>query len=502
MPKIFGGYGVSETNDGLPVTISRFNSFIKPHTCRSVLYIPAHEVGLCSIVHQFPEYFVELSSFLDPFCISHLRDAANHTGDWSAVYTYTNSIYHSFVASGDARILIVNTPKYIKVDNAFLEFSIMYRNGNGIIENSMHRKHIRECIPNSNIHYVRTRANMIAIALSFVSSVLNGGTTWSCVMNTNKSPPPVYKQPSINSTGILKRSKPAAFIDAQTLHRHGVDFSVEVQDAILSSALTGGWPKQALNQSLADYAKELLEWTNKSKLIQVTLKSVILVKPTAIQSIVQSVVEKTLGLKGYSQASGETIFSLNTEGYPITTRLRHSYNCLSAYMRPFGCSVLPTLYKLIDNRSGSTRLEKLHSLAVSESHRLAATSAEFQRLKELVARCEYWLTGIPSQKQSKDTPSGLKDTKSSILCNFGFKWMAGDLDLIPSHNPGVATDIVSYNRDMTLHVIENHDCVKLRRLYLQEPQTIAISIHALERQVMVHLLTTLNSYCPGIIYKD
>jgi len=500
MPRAFGGYGVSETNEGLPVSIDARNGFVTQLTAKMAIYIPSGE-GKTMLARQYPQYFIDHDTLVDPFVFKSLRERAMFTGKWDAVNTYLAEIAAEYVLRpNEHRVLLswgpATTPRVLHSAS----IAIMFRNANGIRANVANRASIRAAVPRQLLHYVRTRGNLVSIALSLVSSLLNGGNTWIVTHNGNTSSPPVYKPPAISSLSLLKNSKPYEFVDAKTLHQQGLNMPPDVGDAIVNSALTGGWPKEALNQSLADYARELTTWSAKTTIKTSLMRSIDIIDTNKVASLVHNILSEHLGLTGFDYNSGTTTFKLNKEGYPLTKRLRHSYNCLSAYMRPFGCSVLPTMYHLIENQPGHTTLFKLYKLVDMHITRYEQGRLEVEKLKELRDICKLFISSKYSGTPTITKRASDKSEFSEALHQFGYKWIDGKLDFIPSYNPGVATDIMSYSRDVTLTIIEQHANFMLMA---QLPAHImSISVHKLERIVTLETLKILNKYCPGVIFKD
>lgn len=498
MPRCFGGYGVSETNEGLPATIGAKNGFIKPIMRQVAIYIPSGE-GKTSLARLYPEYFLDHDQLVNPFTFTKLKEKAQNTGDWSICNNYLKKLVADYIAAAsDERVILSWGPDTVPSELHPLAIAILNRNSNGIRANVANRQSIRDRCSRKTIHYVRTFANTISIALSLVSGRLAVGRNWLVTVNSNSLPPPKFKNPQVSSLNLLKASKPSNFIDMTALHKKGLAMPPDVADAIITSALTGGWPKQDLNSSLAEYARELTSWTKASTVKVLVMSCDELLPNRQISSWLERNIPNYLGLVGYASDQKLTKFKVNQEGYPITKKLRHTYNSISSFMRPLGCSVLPTLYHLIDATEGPTRLHKLRNLAQQKISEYDRGMQEVTKLSELVTQCNIYLNVVRINEQGT-RPEKISDADRAY-CTFAFDWLDGGLDFIPTHNPGIATDLASFGRDLTIKLVDvNCD---MRKLATINKRRLSLSVHWLERMVILKVIETLNTYCPGIIYKD
>ncbi|BDB32800.1 putative RNA-dependent RNA polymerase [Cryphonectria carpinicola fusagravirus 1] len=291
---------------------------------------------------------------------------------------------------------------------------------------------------------------------------------------------PLYEMPKINARETVRSAK-NPIPDFNILHKAGVTNIQPLYEEIAKSTLSGAWPKHALNESLADYGRQLAEWAHHNRFSTGVMAMPPLPDLARIRTAVKSKLMETLSIKG--QSGGVVAFRENSLGFPATSTLRHSYNASTALVKPIGATISKTLTLLFDAAKGSDRLDKIIN-ALQDRHEIAPVPALTTKLGHLRAI-----------SRALTTPRA--------RANFA-DYFEGGWSLIPPVNTGWSADILTLVRDLTLNLVESADLapITLPNLCSMDRLRAVIALHYLETVINAETVDYLQTLIPGVIIRD
>lgn len=226
-----------------------------------------------------------------------------------------------------------------------------------------------------------------------------------------------------------------------------------MSEDIVKSAVAGAWPKAALNQSLADYARELDAWTRSAN---VTYETRLILNNYNAETHTEWIHAKCAFHLGMRRFVGNKfpIFRVNDQGFPAITEIHHMYGRFGSLTRPLGLSVDSATTAVLEHYSkGSSRRQGLH--------RLRNFLRSGVRKPKAGAYSEYASTAHPAVRILTDILSfyaaftSRADIEDQRVGEANVtKWLAGELSFVPPRARSISSDITTFCRDLTLSAIE------------------------------------------------
>jgi hypothetical protein len=343
------------------------------------------------------------------------------------------------------------------------------------------------------VHYFGSFAMRDAFVLSIASARTDGTLVAFKKFTSTAGKFPVFSYPNVNAMKILKNSK-TDICDFTELRKHGVYNFNAVRNDLLNSSLSGAWPKQALNNALANYARQLFEWQSNGTISEHFLRipNRCVLDVSYIEGFLRNFVFKSLGIIGISRFK-TPVFKRNDLGYPAAQAIHHHYSGLTALVRPLGLSVGASVKLLIEAASGESKCHKLLSVIQRKRRDLTKLGQSFKILGDYTVFLEQHISY--AQK--------LSPTICSRYLHNVFNWLDGATSLLPPTNSGWSSDFLTFNRDCTLFLAEHHGPAGLiGQLLSNEAITISFSINHLERCVTKCNMRLFHEVYPGIILRD
>ncbi|UTS95839.1 RNA-dependent RNA polymerase [Rugonectria rugulosa dsRNA virus 1] len=508
LPAIAGGFGVSTTLDER--TVSSRGSFpfipsMRRHGIRAVL-IPSGE-GKTQLSLQYPAFFTDHDSLVDKNLLATLRSTANISGDWTAVNSYLRSVADMFFRKtadstfqdSDTREgCILLSWSYDTVPLLPSEvLPTLLSSGTALRANKANRRAItsrlsKDEVASCSYPSFSARNNLL---VSKLFSPFSGPVNIDIdVFSSLAGPPPRFQFPKVPSRALIRKAKDS-ISDFRILALNRIDAISPVEQDIVASAITGGYQKKPLYDSIANYGRALAEWEEQGSFKKVSLTIDRLCPISDIIKAVNSTFTDNLGFLPNPSPYGvlASQFRLDNEDrHPITSNVRHSYGAINQLQSSLGINSATTLNVLLDAQQGHSRLSRLGVLVSRlERNELPGVSIAADSLSEsfdLLKSCVAYEKRLRSPAKEK-------------FAKRAFDWFDGACSLVPPFNPGVAADILTLSRDVTLSIIEGMFFSVMDQGGKDDLEVI-YQIARLEGDVMLLFLTKLRTIFPGIIYRD
>jgi hypothetical protein len=489
LPTILGGVGVSEVDKSMLVdnTNSIINLLDKP--MYRVIYIPSGE-GKTSIAKCYPSKFVDHDVLTTTTFIADIRKKANHTGDWKPVNKYLQTIAKKWLDDPMNKLKTLLTWGPGTAPQGYTCMAFMLKQPTGLRANISNRKSIISSgIP---IIYANNVGEMFSNILA-TSVVDRTSALFMAKRVTNPDGLPHFQYPEAESRNIIRDAK-TSICDFTTLHNKGITPPVYLYDAILKSTISGGWPKKALYDAIALYAKRLISWSNVNRWEDITVKVTDLPTNHELQDFVRSAFDNYLGILGPMSNLRAPLFKENDAGFPRTRPIRHTYGMYTGLVRVFNASIAATVDAIVAETKGRDALNRLNNALTAQirQNRLSGAATDDKVLE------------ISQMVKALDTESALEDG-STVRARI-MEWCRGEWNLIPPRAERMSADLVTFIRDLTLlYVVQNSgkDGVNIfKRLLRKDKIGSAFYIYALEAKITQIVQIVLNRLLPGIELCD
>jgi len=488
LPAIFGGVGVTETKDlamsTLPLGLVRPLSLQKVAIC-----IPSGE-GKSTLARTYPALFCDHDSVTAADVFDGLRNYARVTGDWAALNRYLKAESLRIQPALKGRILLSWSKD--TVDPSYRTFGIMLKRGTGIRANKSNRATLERDF-GKRLLQVANHGLMTEYALSLAYKFQNSDSV-VVTMFESPTPRPNYSAPRFDARRTLKLAK-TNVADFGTLTSRGVTIPDSVYNELAVSALTGAFPKQALNQSLADYARKVDLWQKAGHFTEVVISPVHLIGNTTIMAHVSRVIHFNLALTDNEhKITAQHKFRTNRDGFPAVTEVSHLYGVFSSLLATFNLSTAAAFTALRDatptlKYPGS--LGRTYNLLVTESRSRSYVPSNPTQERTKIARIVNFIDSACIGEAGK-----LVTAYSAINA-----YLDGKSDLIPPYNPGFASEYMSFQRSVTHMILESETFTFNRWCHL-DSAIRAVTFRWLEMKVQHYLHTELNRRFRSISFKD
>jgi len=519
MPLVLGGVGLQWDAKGPLTGSTPLVEILGSSSTLRALIIPSGE-GKSTLARQYPTLFVDHDSLVSQSALTPLRQRALITGNWSAVNAYLREVACDFYgisalygtrtieerlsrAFSDRKNLVLLTwaPDTITADFSFE--AMLLKDLTGIRANVANRRSLNATGIEYHVYSSHSARNAAALAYAvpfeyggLVRYMRNtGGTT-----QQGKSTLPVYRPPRLDTKSATSRMDVIG--DYTAAAALGVPKPLMTEVDIVQSSLTGAWPKKDLNASLAAYARDLSAWQDKKHFSVETRHVPLFVEMSALKVVVHRKVRKSLGII-HTPANGIPVFRLNEQGFPSVVDFKHLYDSVGSLTKPLGCSVDSTSRAILNHfrkQSDGTMYSGLRALAAQLKSRKSPSAAVHE--SAALAATERILTVYDFF--SDPGSAGISNANSPAF-DFPDKWISGSLSFIPPHEEGLSSDLVTFIRDLTLHILEQDGiCTRLRAQLVgtNDPTTHSLTVYVLERAVTTFVMSALHEIYPGVHLSD
>jgi len=500
LPSCFGGIGVSMAGDGATTLISNtlapYRKLQTPAS-RTAICIPSGE-GKSTLCLKYPEVFVDHDTLISTYVHLANLEHAKTSGNWRPVNEYLKAV--SLNAPAGKTLL---TWSKQSVAPCFKVMAvILLERGTGIRSNTSNRRSLMEEFSGENIIRVPSHQVQTAIALNLSLHTVSPAGIYTYKHFVSSVPKPRYATPSVPARSLVRHSK-TDIADWNILRRFGVSRNAAIYKELVDSAITGGYPKNALSNSLANYARDVHQWYINGSFVD---KVIVLKKPITLRFALQCAqryVREALGIVVRSQ--GPSQFLRRPDGFPLAITPKHTYGVLDALPGIFGLTLRQSMNSIIDKQAGETHFLKIITLLQHSKHlqdggneypprnrgQRDRISQILDALLEHKTRCDSWVI-VNTAAGHSDYIAAYKDA---------YRWLAGELDLIPAPNIGVSTDFVSSVRDAALDYLEQNSSSWLNWLN-KDAVSRSIDFHVFETNVSQHVMKILQRAFPGVILRD
>lgn len=494
-PSSLGGVGITQTEYGL-ASSSGGVEYVANSTGLAVC-VPSGE-GKTFLARRFTNLFVDLQ---DTLTLDEQREIELNTsapgGESRIAQIYRLASRRSI---GSGRTLLTQHPEYVDMQYMRAQPSIgSVRMVGCILEtpsasraNKITRHAILQKFGKATRRFLTVRDLQATVVQMAMHANASGNGYATAMMYARPDPSvsegfsrakyPVWAFPRVGANSILRRAK-VDLRDYAIIDHFGASREVQaVDEAILASGLTGAYPKSALYNALATYAKQLHEESFGLIKKQVTIKCV---KLDVDNAIVRRLALQALAITPIG-ATGHNLMLRNKFGHPAVRNIRHHYGVLPRVAQLLGFSLSeilgivlnkasaipagPLVFKLIYmlNDLGRATLNSCNVNEANDTHRQVNSLLTF-------------LEGIKGLGKSADA------------------YLEGAMELLPPFNPGVNGELISLARDITLLTIE--ECCLDQLLTLPRLEA-CVAVNMLERHVLAMLLATYNTVVGPVILVD
>lgn len=502
-PSAFGGLGITQTADIQLVNLESSYSAVKhipPASQPHALLIPSGE-GKTTLASKY-DFFVDHDSLVNPNQLARLKDLALATNDWRRVNEYLREAAQANpdVMSG-RKLLLSWSPESIPPNSK--SFALLLRQGTGLRANVSNRRSLINTLGKSVV-YVKHHSEMTALALGLWYRMR---ATSNYLINVIKSDIqiPRYIGPRVDSK-LIARSSKLSVIDYSSLHKYGVPRNTKVDQEIVESSLQGAFPRQAMNESLATYARELEHWKKHITIEPTVFTARTLLGEARIRRHCYEILENNLGVLPNSNTWRHTAhkFKLNSSHHPEVEEVEHMYGSVTRLVRLLGFSTSTALTVATDGHS--------RELFPSGLGRLYGLLAHASRLRTKRNR-------LTSSEDDSSAPETLSETGRIIeymrlikalapnkladeyIYHQIYMYIKGELNFIPPINNGWSSELTSFMRAACLHLLEANSQAFLTLLAAQ-PQQLAVDFFHYESMYTTAFLVALNTRFPGIVIRD
>jgi hypothetical protein len=500
LPSCFGGIGVSLAGDASTTLVSNSTPpYRKVHAQvpRIAICIPSGE-GKSTLCMKYPDVFVDHDSLISTY--THLENLrlAKTSGNWRPVSEYLRAVS---LNTPEGKTLLT-WGKATVAPSFKVVAAILLERGTGIRSNTSNRKSLLDEFSDKNIIRVPSHQVQTAVALNLSLRTFSPAGIYTYRSFISGVPKPRYSPPSVPAKTLVRGSK-TDISDWNILRRYGVPRNTAIYKELVDSAITGGYPRNALSNSLANYARDVHNWYRHG---QFTDKVILLKDPIPLSFALQCAhryVSESLGI--ITQSSPPSYLLRRSDGFPSAVTPRHTYGVLDALPGVFGLTLRQSMNSIIDKQVGETHLLKIINLlerakASQDSGNEYPPRNRGQRerviqllgaFSELKTRCDYWVR----------TTTHNHPNAHIAAYKEAYRWLAGELDLIPAPNLGVSADYVSSIRDAALNHLEQKPDLWSTWVN-KDAASRSIDFHVYETNLSHQTLKLLQQAFPGVILRD
>lgn len=502
-PAVFGGLGVTQTADIDLVSLQAEYSAVQhiaPANSPHAMLIPSGE-GKTTLASKY-DFLIDHDSLVNPNQLARLKDLALATNDWRGVNRYLREAAESNddIMKGK-KLLLTWSPESAPATSKF--FCVMLTQSTGLRANLANRRSIINTLGKS-VTYVKHRGELTTLALGLWFRMRS---TSNYLVNTIKSDVelPRYAPPRVDSKLIARASK-LNVIDYQSLRKYGIPRVAKVDQEIIESSLQGAFPRNEMNESLARYARELEYW-QKSITVQPTLMTANqLISIEKVRRHCFMILEDHLAILPGENSWRHTShkFTLNESNHPKINEVKHMYGSVTRLVRLLGFSTSTALTVATDGHSRSvypSGLGRLYGLLEhayklqTKQDRLVGDQEELMMAENLSqsGRLAEYMRSI-----RKLAP--LKLDNENVYHQV-YMYLKGELNFVPPVNNGWSSELTSFCRSCSLHLLESNN-KQLLALLAAQPQQLAIDFFHYESIYTNAFLVALNTRFPGITLRD
>nr|QKO02086.1 RNA-dependent RNA polymerase [Macrophomina phaseolina fusagravirus 3] len=490
LPAIFGGIGVTETISGAEMVQSQ----VPPQLTNTLqelegyiaIYIPSGE-GKTTLAKKLGKMVaLDHDELVGPAFLS-LRERASSTGDWKPVNRYLRECARGI----KGRVLLTWGPDTAPAENRLGEYTVMLRKPTALRANRANRAALLKSKRNLKLcdNWAQMFACVVDIMLTHGRLETPKETQLKVRIFESEYKPPKFMYPRVAATDILRRAK-THLADYDAVRSFGIAETSFIDEAALESALTAAYPKDPLYQAIADYAKKLDKWQRTGRFVERTVN----VPKDNYNELGRLVIYQFLNALGIVPGGSinYSSLSLNVEGYPITERLTHFYNCIDRITALSGCSLGLVVRRLIDKQDTtkySGNLGKLYSFLVVLEQRkesLANLSLSYKET-DTIKDIRLFIDSTMANQNS-----------DSDIGNRVFEYIVGQRSLLPPYNPGVNAEIISAIRASVLVVIENHYKYRITL----EPIVFALWVQRIEFAALIFFFENYQQAEGSVLLLD
>lgn len=444
-PAALGGIGVSVTKEAQALVTGGESLMYSSNPRPYAILIPSGE-GKTTLSRLAPSIFVDHDALLVPSIHENNLAAARVSGDWSAVNAY---LRETSAATPNNQILLSWSPDTIH-HTIRVAGAVLLTRPTGLRANKSNRRTITTSLSQKRIVYAPDHRSQLSSALDLAGRLgwsLPGATTLRGRGSPN--PLPIFSIPLPQARNMLKIAK-TNLVDFGSLYKLGVKRTDAMDEAIVTSGLSGAYHKFSLQSAISLYGKELLQWTKSLKDVSTNIS----VPDVDIERLARVGFAKFVshvGLRLNSQSCWKPQYSLvlNSEGYPKTKRLTHFYSSFERLIKPSGLSLGAVLREAVDQMvptaGQSVPYSKLVAFITLVRDRKAGGQLPISQRDELNI-LDSMLTFLKSRAHYGD----LKRQKRL------YEYIYGSWDLLPPRNYyGWGADLISTIRDVALSTLED-----------------------------------------------
>nr|WGH72970.1 MAG: putative RNA-dependent RNA polymerase [Trichoderma hamatum dsRNA virus 1] len=508
-PSALGGIGVTYTKDaamlannvalGINDPVRRINNKV------TAICIASGE-GKSTLARTY-DIFIDHDSLLNNSIHGSLVEKALMTGNWAPVNAYLRSTAQESEVVMSGKKILLTWSKHTAPITADT-YGMMLARGTGFRANKANRRTLERDFGKKLI-IAKNFGELTKLALDvYLRDVSQNGYEYDCFESTAVKP--TYKPPKVDVAAMLHRSK-LHIKDFDTLRKHGVATKKSVYEEIGHSSLTGGYPKQALNESLALYARAIHQWYKCGKWETKRIYVKPIFNSHDISNIANALVYDNLAINLIRrQHTTQQAFKLNTKGYPDVREIKHHYSGFTRLLKPLGASTQITIQTIVDNETPlryTGKLGRLYSLIKKESVSQTRSVVNTKDLKDrdLLTETLLFIDSIAGQTAPDRTSVNysskrIDDGDIKLHANL-FAYIKGDMELMPPINPGVSAELISLIRSAALASVEQRPAV-LRNLLTANALNTLIAFRAYEHALLIATIQLLNVNYPGISLRD
>nr|WGH72978.1 MAG: putative RNA-dependent RNA polymerase [Trichoderma harzianum dsRNA virus 2] len=510
-PGAFGGIGVTYTKDSTLLASNiklGIRDPVRPVIREPLaICIPSGE-GKSTLARTY-DIFIDHDTLVDTAVLDALRESALLTSNWNRVNDYLRGVASECQDFMKGKKILLTWSKHTTPSIA-RTFGIQLARGTGIRANKAGRATLQRDFGSKLV----IAPNFGLLTSTVLDIYLNSLTrhTYEFDMFVSSVPKPAYKPPNVDVAGLLHRSG-LHVKDFDTLRRHQVPTKRSVYEEIGHSSLTGGYPKAALNESLAIYARSIDAWYSHGHWETKRTHITPIFSTVKVKQIAQDVVTSSLGIKlARRQHTTEQAFTLNEMHHPDVHEIKHHYGGFTRLLKPLGASTQVTIQAIVDNTQPliyTGKLGRLYALIKAEATRQSQNVLLTKDLKDrdILTELSLFIDSIGLQNSKLDT---LTDGRNPIIANALsatvldstlYEYIKGDMELIPPINPGVSAELISLVRGAALASIEAEPKI-LRKLLLEQTAKALIAFRAYEHELLIAIIKLLNINYPGVSLRD
>jgi len=477
-PAALGGIGVSITKEAQALVTGGESLMSLSNSRPYAILIPSGE-GKTTLSRLAPSIFLDHDSLIVPSIHENNLAAARVSGDWSVVNAYLRATSE---AVPNNQILLSWSPDTIH-HTVKVAGAVLLTRPTGLRANKSNRRTITTSLSQKRIVYAPDHRSQFASALELAARQgwsLPGTTTLRG--RGSPDPLPIFNIPLPQAHNMLKIAK-TNLVDFGTLYKLGVRRTDAMDEAIVTSGLSGAYHKFSLQSAISLYGKELLRWTKGLNDVSacVTVPNIDMER-LGRAGFAKFVKHVGLRLDSLSCWKPQYSLILNSEGYPKTKKLTHFYSSFERLIKPSGLSLGAVLREAVDQMTPkpnqSVPYSKLITFISLVRDKKSGAQLPVSQRDELRI-----LDGLLTFLKTRSDAYDQKRQKRL------YEYVYGSWDLLPPRNYyGWGADLISTIRDVTLSTLED-DVDGFSLFADSEPLCAAYGVFILE-DVISHLLQT------------